>query len=125
VAKLEAMKGQYPDAEVLVHPECVPEVIDYADHVFSTHGMLVHAKQSSAKEFILGTEKEMAYRLSMDVPGKRFYAIGDAICQNMKRITLDKVIKSLETLTPRVEIPDDILKKAKVPLDRMVEIGRG
>ena len=125
VSKLEALKSQHPDAEVLVHPECIPEVIDYADHVFSTHGMLVHAQKSDAKEFILGTEKEMAYRLSMDIPGKKFYAVGDAICQNMKRITLEKVIHSLETLEPRVELPEEILRKARPPIDRMIQIGRG
>lgn len=125
VKKLEALKSLHPDAEVLVHPECTPEVIDYADFTYSTHGMIVHARKSDKKEFILGTEKEMAYRMSMDFPDKKFYAIGDAICQNMKRITLEKIVRSLETLAPAVEISPDILRKAKIPLDRMVEIGRG
>ncbi|MBA3045134.1 MAG: quinolinate synthase NadA [Candidatus Thermoplasmatota archaeon] len=125
VAKLESLKSLHPEAEVMVHPECTPEVIDYADCVFSTHGMLVHAKKSDAAEFILGTEKEMTYRLSKDIPGKQFYAVEDAVCQNMKKITLEKVIKSLETLEPKVEISKDILERARKPLDRMVEIGRG
>lgn len=125
VQKLDAIKKLHPEAEVLVHPECTPEVIDYADFTYSTHGMIEHARKSAKKEFILGTEKEMAYRLTADFPDKMFYAVGDAVCVNMKRITLDKVIKSLETMAPRVEIPDEILRKAKVPLDRMVAIGRG
>jgi len=125
VKKLEALKSVHPDAEVLVHPECTPEVIDYADFTYSTHGMMEHAKKSAKKEFILGTEKEMAYRLSKDIPGKKFYAVGDAVCQNMKRITLEKVLASLETLSPEIKIPDEIMRKAKLPLDRMVEIGRG
>ncbi len=125
VAKLEALKAQHPNAEVLVHPECIPEVIDYADFTYSTQGMVTHAKKSSATEFILGTEKDMAYRMAMDIPGKKFYAVGDAICQNMKRITLDKVLASLETLSPQLELPPDILKKARAPLDKMVSIGRG
>jgi quinolinate synthase len=125
VKKLEALKSLHPDAEVLVHPECTPEVIDYADFTYSTHGMVVHAQKSEKKEFILGTEKDMVHRMSRDMPGKKFYAVGDAICQNMKRITLEKVVRSLETLGPAVEIPPDILKRARIPLDRMVEIGRG
>ena len=125
VPKLQALKELHPDAEILVHPECTPEVIDYADFTYSTHGMIVHAKKSEKKEFILGTEKEMAYRMNVDIPGKKFYAVGDAICQNMKRITLEKVIHSLETMSPEVVIPQEILAKAKVPLDRMVAIGRG
>jgi quinolinate synthase len=67
----------------------------------------------------------MVYRMSKDMPNKKFYAVGDAICQNMKRITIEKVVRSLETLTPVIDIPPDILKKARIPLDRMVEIGRG
>jgi quinolinate synthase len=125
VAKLEALKAQHPGAEVLVHPECIPEVIDYADFTYSTQGMMTHAMKSQATEFILGTEKDMAYRMAMDIPGKKFYAVGDAICQNMKRITLDKVINSLETLTPQLELPPEILRKARAPLDKMVSIGRG
>jgi len=125
VKKLEALKSLHPDAEVLVHPECTPEIIDYADFTYSTHGMIVHAKKSEKTEFILGTEKDMVYRLSKDIPGKKFYAVDDAICQNMKRITLDKVVRCLESLTPVIEIPPDILRKARIPLDRMIAIGRG
>ncbi len=125
VEKLRNIKSQHPGAEILVHPECTPEVIDYADFTYSTHGMLAHVKRSQCDEFILGTEKEMAYRLSIDVPTKKFYAVGDAVCTNMKLITLEKVIASLETLKPTVKLPNDILKNAKRPLDRMVQIGRG
>jgi len=125
VQKLEALKALHTEAEVLVHPECIPEVIDYADFTYSTHGMLEHARKSAKKEFILGTEKEMAYRLSKELPGKKFYAVGDAVCQNMKRITLEKVTASLESLSPKVIIQPEILRRAKVPLDRMMGIGRG
>ena len=123
--RLKALKELHPDAEVMVHPECTPDVIDYADHVFSTHGMLEHAKTSDAKEFIMGTEKEMSYRLSQDVPDKTFISVAEAICPNMKKITLEKVIASLETLGPELILPDEIMQKAKIPLQRMVDIGRG
>ena len=122
---LKALKEQHPDAEVIVHPECTPEVIDFADYVFSTHGMLEHAKSSKTIKFIMGTEKEMCYRLSQDVPEKTFIPVPEAICPNMKKITMDKVIASLETLTPELILADDIMQKAKIPLERMVNIGRG
>jgi quinolinate synthase len=118
------MKKQHPEAEVIVHPECIPEVIDYADHVFSTGGMLTHARTSEKNEFIMGTEKEMAYRLGKEMPDKKFHALDRALCPNMKRITLEKVLRSLDTMTPQVEVPPDIIRKAKLPLERMVNIGR-
>ena len=125
IERLKALKEQHPGAEVIVHPECTPEVIDFANHVFSTHGMLEHAKTSKVTKFIMGTEKEMAYRLSQDVPEKTFIPVAEAICPNMKKITLEKVIASLETLEPELTLPDDIMQKAKIPLERMVNIGRG
>jgi len=122
--RLKALKEQHPEAEVIVHPECTPEVIDFADHVFSTHGMLEHAKSSEKTEFIMGTEKEMCYRLSQDVSGKIFIPVAEAVCSNMKKITLEKVIASLENLEPEIVLPDDIVKKARISLERMVNIGR-
>lgn len=119
------LKELHPKAEVLVHPECNPDVIDLADFVFSTQGMINHAKSSSAKELIIGTEKELCYRLSNDSPKKTFYPIGIAVCPNMKKITLDHVLKSLQTLEPRVELSKDIIKNASIPLERMIEFGRG
>lgn len=124
VERLGAQKVLHPDAEIMVHPECTPAVIDYADHVFSTYGMLEHAKKSSTMEFIVGTEKEMAYRLGQQVPDKKFYPVAEAICTNMKKITLEKVIASMETLEPEIILPPEIMKKAKIPLERMVNIGR-
>lgn len=122
ISQLKELKSQYPNAEVLVHPECIPEVIDFADHVFSTEGMARHVKGSDAKEFILGTEKELSYRLTNENPGKQFYPINSALCPAMKQITIDDVLHSFETLTPRIELPDDIIKRAKLPLQRMIDI---
>jgi len=119
------LKEKHPDAEILVHPECRPEIIDIADHAFSTNGMVNHAKKSDTKEFIIGTEKELCYRLTKENPNKTFYPIKTAICPNMKKITLDKVLNSLETLEPKIKVPDEIMKKAKQPLQRMMEVGRG
>jgi len=119
------LKKQHPDSEILVHPECRPEVIDIADHVFSTNGMVNYAKNSDVNEFIIGTEKDICYRLKTENPEKSFYPIRYAICPNMKKITLEKVLNSLETLEPKVSLSDEIMEKAKKPLEKMMTIGRG
>lgn len=119
------LKKQHPNAEVLVHPECIPEVIDAADFVYSTEGMVKHVLKSDSKEFIIGTEKEMCYRLKKENPSKKFYPVKNAICPNMKKITIEDVLKSLETLKPEITLPDKIMKTARLPLQRMVDMGRG
>ena len=81
-------------------------------------------KNSEGKEFIIGTEKDLCYRLKNENPSKTFYPIKTAICPNMKKINLEKVLNSLETLEPKIKIPDEIMKKAKLPLQRMMQIGR-
>ncbi len=119
------LKRKHPDAEIMAHPECRPEVIDIADHVFSTGGMVKHAVDSDKREFIVGTEKEMAYRLRKECPDKVFYTIDKAICPTMKKITLEKLLRALETLSPVVTVPEDIAEKARIPIERMIAIGRG
>ena len=119
------LKEKHPKAEILVHPECRPEIIDIADHALSTNGMVNHAKKSDSNEFIIGTEKELCYRLKNENPGKVFFPIKSAICPNMKKITLEKVLNSIETLEPKVNLPDKIMQKAKKPLQRMMNVGRG
>ncbi|WP_455391593.1 quinolinate synthase NadA [[Eubacterium] cellulosolvens] len=121
-SELEHLKQEHPTAEVLVHPECIPEVIDFADHVFSTEGMVKHVKASAITEFILGTEKELCYRLEHEVPGKKFYRADTWLCPAMKQITIEDVLASIETLTPRVELSHDIIERAQKPLQRMIEI---
>lgn len=119
------IKRVHQEAEIIVHPECRPEVIDIADHVFSTEGMVNYVEKSHSKEYIIGTEKELCYRLKKLNPHKIFYPLKSALCPNMKKITLEKVLKSMESLEPTVELSKDILKKARLPLQRMMEIGRG
>jgi len=116
------IKNKHPDAEILVHPECRPEIIDIADHAFSTNGMVNHAKESELDEFIIGTEKEICYRLKNENPEKEFYPVKSAICPNMKKITLNKVLNSLETLEPKIILSEEIMLKAKKPLQRMIDI---
>ena len=119
------LKKAHPSAKILVHPECRPEIIDLSDFALSTNGMVKHVKETDAKEFIIGTEKELCYRLKKENPEKIFYPIKSAVCPNMKKLTFEKVLNSLEQLKPKVELSDEIIKKAKIPLQKMMDAGRG
>ncbi len=124
VDSLRELKRQHPDAEVVVHPETTPDVIDFADHAFSTEGLLKYIQGSPKKEFIIGTEENLIHRLHREVPGKVFYAVPNATCPNMREITLEDVRDSLVKMQYRIEIPADIIRRARVPLERMIQAGR-
>ncbi|MFC1704372.1 quinolinate synthase NadA [Candidatus Omnitrophota bacterium] len=114
---------RYPKAKIIVHPECIPEVIDLADEALSTGKMCKYAQQSDATEFIIGTEVGLIYRLQNDNPGKKFYPASDlATCPNMKRTTVEKVLWSLEEMSVEVRISDVIRKRAKSAIDKMLSI---
>ncbi|MFA6384550.1 MAG: quinolinate synthase NadA [Candidatus Omnitrophota bacterium] len=116
-------KKLHPRAKVLVHPECTPEVIMLADEVLSTSGMGMYAKKTGVREMIIGTEVGMAYRLEQDFPDRSFFPAADrAECPNMKKVTIEKVLASLETLREEVRVPEDIRVKARKAIDRMLEI---
>jgi quinolinate synthase len=113
----------HPEAEVLVHPECRPEVIDLADYVYSTSGMGRHAQRSNASGFIIGTEVGMLYRLKKENPNKEFYPLSEkAICENMKKTDLGKVLMALQTLEPQVKVPEEISNKARRSIERMLAV---
>ncbi|HEX7445280.1 MAG TPA: quinolinate synthase NadA [Methanothrix sp.] len=121
--EVSAARALHPGAEVLVHPECRPEVIDLADFVYSTAGMGKHAKVSPAREFIIGTEVGMIYRLKKENPEKEFYPLSEnAVCQNMKKTTLDKVLRALQTLEPRVTVPEEVATQARRAIERMLKV---
>ena len=122
--QIRELRNQHPQAEVLVHPECTTEVIDAADFVFSTEGMARHCASSDSEEFIIGTEEGLVHRLKKENPNKIFHAIPDALCPNMKKITLENILDALKNLEPRVVLSNDVIEKARAPLDRMVAIGR-
>jgi quinolinate synthase len=124
VEDLTKLKELHPAAEILVHPECTPEVIDYADHAYSTEGILNHVKTSAKKEFIVGTEGNMLHRLRKEAPGKVLYEVPNAKCPNMREITLEDVRDSLVQTQYKIELPADIIRKARVPLERMIRAGR-
>lgn len=116
-------RALYPEAEVWVHPECRPEVIDLADKVLSTGQMVKEAKATAKKEIILGTEAGIIYRLKKENPGKNFYPAKElALCSNMKKINLKKVLTSLEEMIYRVEVPLEIRLRARGAIERMVKI---
>lgn len=119
------LKNKYRNAEVLVHPECRPDVIEISDYALSTNGMVNYVKNSSKNEFIIGTEKDLCYRLKKENPKKVFYPIKTAICPNMKKITIDKLLNSVIKNKPKVLIEKEILKKSIKPLKRMLAIKRG
>ena len=121
---LQGLKKLHPEAEMLVHPECSPEVIDFADHAFSTEGIIRHVVSSPKNEFIIGTEENMLHRLRKEAPGKIFYAAPNATCPNMREISLEDVRDSLMKVQYRIELPADIIRRAKVPLERMIAAGR-
>ena len=118
-------RALYPDAEVWVHPECRPEVIDLADRIFSTGKMVAEARSTKCTNIIIGTEIGIIHRLKKENPGKNFIAAkDDAVCRNMKKITLDKVLASLEDMKYIVKIPPEISRKARRAIEKMIEIGR-
>jgi quinolinate synthase len=121
---LRMLKKEHPDAEILVHPECTPDVIDFADFAFSTEGIIKHVVSSPKKEFIIGTESNMLHRLRKEAPGKILYDVPGATCPNMREITLEDVHDSFVKMQYKVEIPVDIIRRAKIPLERMIAAGR-
>lgn len=121
---LQELKKRHPEAEVLVHPECTPDVIDFADFAYSTEGIIKHVVASPKKEFIIGTEENMLHRLRKEAPDKVLYAPPNATCPNMREITLEDVRDSLVKLQFRIELPDEIIRRAKLPLERMIAAGR-
>lgn len=116
-------KNLYPGAEVWVHPECRPEVIDIADKVLSTGQMVKEAKETRKKEVIIGTEGGIIYRLKKENPEKNFYPAKDlALCYNMKKIDLKKVLKALKNMVYKVEVPIEIRERARGAIEAMIRI---
>ena len=113
----------HPFAKVMVHPECLPQVVAMADAVLSTSQMCKFAKETEAKEIIIGTEVGLIYRLKKDNPSKEFYpATEAAVCPNMKRTTQEKILWALEELKEEVRVSDKIRSRARKSIDKMLEI---
>jgi quinolinate synthase len=120
---IASRRQEHPQAKVVVHPECRPDVIALADEALSTSGMIRYAARADVRELIVGTEVEILHRLKKENPGKQFYAASKkAVCPNMKKITLEKIAESLETMAPVVTVPEAIRVRAKRAVDRMLAI---
>jgi len=121
---IKELKREYPQAKVVVHPECTPEVIALADEVLSTGGICRYAQRDEGREMIVGTELGIIHRLKKENPGKRFIPVSEqAICPDMKLTTLEKVLRSLEEMSPEVKIPEKIRLRAKTAVDKMLKMG--
>jgi quinolinate synthase len=123
VKDVQKARETYPDALFMAHPECRPEVLQQADIIASTSGMLAHASRSGQKSFIVGTEIGLIYPLKKYNPDKQFYPANLAMeCREMKKISLEDIIKSLETMAPQVKVPEDIRKPALKAVERMLSL---
>lgn len=120
---VQQARREHPKAVLLAHPECNPDVRELADELLSTGQMLKYAKTSGAKEFIIATENGILHTLRKQNPDKMFYPVSErAICPNMKKITLEKVLWALEDMQYHITVPEPISAKAKQSLDRMIEV---
>ena len=122
-ADIRAAKALHPAAEVWAHPECPLEVLDLADKVISTGKMVREARESARTEVLVATEAAIIHRLKKEGPTKMFYPVrGSALCFNMKKITLDKVLMSLEEGTHRVTVPSEVAYRARGAIEKMLKI---
>lgn len=123
--EVENTKRKYPQAEILVHPECQKDIVEMADYIGSTSGIIKYVSESSKEEFIICTEEGVLFELKEKNPDKKFYLPKEKFqCIDMKKITLDKIIKALETNEPQVHLKKDLIENAYKPLENMLEMAR-
>jgi len=122
---IEAARARHPGAVVMVHPECRPEVAALADIVISTGGMSRFAKETPAREIIVGTEPGIIHRLKKEAPDKIFHPVSEFVsCPNMKKTTLEKILWSLEDMTHRIEVPGEIAARSRRSIETMLNVSR-
>ena len=115
-------RKEYPEAVIIVHPECDPEVIALADQALSTGGMLTFVRETEVKQIIVATELGIIHRLQKESPEKVFIPISEqAVCMDMKMITLKDILESLEKMQYKVELDKETIKKARKPIERMLK----
>ena len=116
-------KQQHPEAIVLAHPECTPDVLELADYIGSTSGIIHYVNDCSSDSFIIATETGVFHQLKKENPDKKFYpACSDQICRDMKLVTLEKIADALEHMHNQVDLAPDILSEANDPLNRMLAL---
>lgn len=122
---LMSAKEEHPEAKVVVHPECIPEVQELADAVGSTSGILRFCKETPAKEVIIGTEEGMIHRLKKEIPNKEFYPLSsDAVCVNMKKNNLQNLHSTLRDLLNEVTVPESIMEKSRKSIECMLDLSK-
>lgn len=122
---VEEAKKLHPNAPVLTHPECTADVLEISDFIGSTSEILDYATKSDAKEFIICTEMGIFFELEQKNPDKRFYSVGHRqFCPNMKKITLEKVVRAMEEMEPEVTMEEELRVKANAPLVKMLELAK-
>ena len=122
---VEEAKKLHPNAPVLTHPECTADVLEISDFIGSTSEILDYATKSDAKEFIICTEMGIFFELEQKNPDKRFYSVGHRqFCPNMKKITLEKVVRAMEEMEPDVTMDEGLRVKANAPLVKMLELAK-
>jgi quinolinate synthase len=128
--ELVRIMGENPNALVLAHPECPENILDYADYIGSTTGIIHFAKECEFEKFIILTEPGVIHQMKKAVPQKEFITVPNLDgcscnnCPHMRLNTIDKMIHALETLSPRIELPEELRRKALIPLERMLEISK-
>lgn len=124
-SNVKKAKAEHPNALFLVHPECVEEVVEMADYVGSTTGIMNYAKNSDAKEFIIGTENSIVSHLQLSCPDKMFYPLSkDFICHNMKITTIVDVLNCVKGISgEEIVLDEDVRLGAKRCIDKMIELG--
>jgi quinolinate synthase len=123
IAEVEKAKKALPEAKVLIHPECKPEVSALADFVGSTKQIIEHVGKSEASVFIIGTEMGILHALKKRYPEKKFYLLTPGlVCPNMKKTSLEKIAASLRKMEPVITVPEPIRSKARLALERMLAI---
>ena len=122
-SRVAEARAAHPGAPVVVHPECAKDVRDAADERLSTGGMCAYARESPAKEIVVGTEVGILHRLRKENPGKRFWPVDEgAVCPNMKKATLEKVRDCLRDMSPRVEVDADVAARARRAIEAMLAV---
>lgn len=122
---VEEAKKLHPNAPVLTHPECTADVLEISDFIGRTSEILDYATKSDAKEFIICTEMGIFFELEQKNPDKRFYSVGHRqFCPNMKKITLEKVVRAMEEMEPEVTMDEELRVKANAPLVKMLELAK-
>ena len=123
--EIHAAKTKYPKAQFLVHPECVKALLDEADYIGSTSGIIDYVSKCECNEYIIGTEIGVFYELKKQNPDKKFYTVNEnQICHDMKYITLEKVYEVLKNETNQLALDEALMEKALAPLNRMLELAK-